>query len=109
MVATTGQCKEGIDIAYDGTWGYHPLLVSLANTQEPLFTVKRSGNRPSHEGAAPVFDLAIALCREAGFKDILLRGDTDFALTSSFDRWTAVCAPSRHHRGETCEATSSAA
>jgi hypothetical protein len=63
MVATTGECKQGIDIAYDGTWGYHPLLVSLANTQEPLFIVNRSGNRPSHEGAAAVFDLAVALCR----------------------------------------------
>lgn len=88
MVATTGECKQGIDIAYDGTWGYHPLLVSLANTQEPLFIVNRGGNRPSHEGAAPVFDLAIALCRDAGFRDVLLRGDTDFALTTSFDRWT---------------------
>jgi hypothetical protein len=88
LVATTGECKQGIDIAYDGTWGYHPLLVSLANTQEPLFIVNRSGNRPSHEGAAAVFDLAVALCRRAGFRDILLRGDTDFALTSSFDRWT---------------------
>jgi hypothetical protein len=89
LVPTTGECKQGIDIAYDGTWGYHPLLVSLANTQEPLFIVNRSGNRPSHEGAAPVFDLAIELCRRAGFKDVLLRGDTDFALTSSFDRWSA--------------------
>lgn len=88
LVPTTGECKQGIDIAYDGTWGYHPLLVSLANTQEPLFIVNRSGNRPSHEGAAPVFDLAVELCTRAGFKDILLRGDTDFALTNSFDRWS---------------------
>jgi len=88
LVPTTGECKQGMDIAYDGTWGYHPLLVSLANTQEPLFITNRSGNRPSHEGAAAVFDLAIALCTEAGFKDVLLRGDTDFSLTTSFDRWT---------------------
>jgi hypothetical protein len=88
MVPTTGECKQGIDIAYDGSWGYHPLLVSLGNTQEPLFIVNRSGNRPSHEGAAPVFDLAVDLCRDAGFQDVLLRGDTDFALTTSFDRWT---------------------
>jgi Transposase DDE domain group 1 len=88
MVATTGECKQGIDINHEGIWGYHPLLVSLANTQEPLFIVNRSGNRPSHEGAAAVFDLALDLCTEAGFKDILLRGDSDFSLTTSFDRWT---------------------
>lgn len=89
MVPTTGECKQGIDINHEGIWGYHPLLVSLANTQEPLFIVNRSGNRPSHEGAAAVYDLAIDLCTEAGFKDVLLRGDSDFSLTTSFDRWSA--------------------
>ena len=89
MVATTGACKQGIDINHEGVWGYHPLLVSLANTQEPLFVLNRSGNRPSHEGAEFVFDLAMDLCEKAGFEDILLRGDTDFSLTSCFDRWTA--------------------
>jgi hypothetical protein len=31
--------------------------------------------------------LAIDHCRTAGFRKILLRGDTDFALTENFDRW----------------------
>ncbi len=44
-------------------------------------------NRPSHEGAVDYFDRAIALCRQAGFKEIRLRGDTDYALTGQFDRW----------------------
>ena len=51
-LTTNAQCKEGIDINHKGKWGYHPLLVSLANTGEPLYIVNRSGNRPSHEGAA---------------------------------------------------------
>ena len=51
MTPTNGQCKRGMDIAYNGIWGYHPLIVSLANTREPLFVVNRSGNRPSHDEA----------------------------------------------------------
>ena len=87
IASTTGECKQGMDIAYNGTWGYHPLVISLANTQEPLFFVNRSGNRPSHEGAAARFDQAVDLCNRAGFKKIKLRGDTDFSQSAHLDRW----------------------
>jgi Transposase DDE domain group 1 len=87
LVGTDAECKQGVDIAYNGTWGYHPLLISLANTAEPLYLVNRSGNRPSYEGADEALDTMITLCRTAGFQRITLRGDTDFTQTKHLDRW----------------------
>ena len=90
LVETTGQCKQGMDIAYDGTWGYHPLVLSLANTGEVLWLLNRSGNRPSHEGAAAAVDRVAAVCVEAGFRHLLFRGDTDFSQSEHLDRWNAA-------------------
>lgn len=89
LVVTTGECKVGMDISYKGTWGYHPLLVTLAETGELLRVVNRSGNRPSHKGAAEEADGAIALCRHAGFRQIVLRGDTAFSQSEQLDAWDA--------------------
>ena len=62
-------------------------MVSLANTAEPLYLVNRSGNRPSHEQADVYLDKAADLCRQAGFRKITMRGDTDFTQTKHLDRW----------------------
>lgn len=87
LAPTTGLCKQGMDVSYNGVWGYHPLLLSLANTREPLYLVNRPGNRPSHDGAAEWMDRAIEQVK-GSFGRVCLRGDTDFSLTAHFDRWT---------------------
>jgi hypothetical protein len=89
LVPTDAECKQGVDLAYNGTWGYHPLVVSLANTGEVLSVVNRPGNRPSHEGAGAEVDRALRVCLAGGFRAVLLRGDTDFSQTSHLDRWTS--------------------
>jgi hypothetical protein len=88
IVETTGECKERADFSYKETFGYAPLVLSLANTQEVIYTVNRSANEPSHSGAVKWMDKSVVLARASGFGGVRLRGDTDFSLTTNFDRWT---------------------
>lgn len=87
IAETSGECKGGMDISYKGTWGYAPLIISLAHTSEELYLVNRSGNQTSADGAAGWMDRAIDLVGGV-FKKVWLRGDTDFSLTKNFDRWS---------------------
>ena len=86
MAPTEGECKAGMEISHKGIWGYHPLILSLANTKEVLYLINRPGNVPSHTGAAVYIDKAIDLVAPYA-RLVCLRGDTDFSLTKHFDRW----------------------
>ncbi len=63
--------------------------MTLANTGEVLSAANRPGNAPSHKGAAWYMDRAIDQVLAGGFERVRLRGDTDFSLTTNFDRWDA--------------------
>lgn len=87
---TWGECKQGMDISYNGQWGYHPLIISLSHTREPLYIVNRSGNAPSHLDSPFWIDKSLDLICDT-FKKVKLRGDTDFSLTGHFDKWDKRC------------------
>lgn len=87
VLETTGACKKDMDMSYNGKWGYHPLIVSLANTGEVLGILNRPGNWTSQQNSVGLIERGIALCRRAGFRRILLRGDSKFSQTEHFDRW----------------------
>ncbi len=87
IAETMAECKDGIGIAYNGVWGYAPLIVTLANTNEVLYLINRPGNRPSNDQAVEWMDRAVALVAPV-FQKVWLRGDTDFSLTENLDRWS---------------------
>jgi len=90
IAETTGECKQGMDISYNGIWGYAPLIISLDETREALYLINRSGNAPSHLDSAQWIDRSLDLVSDT-FKEVCIRGDTDFSLTTNFDKWNKRC------------------
>jgi hypothetical protein len=86
-----GDQKEGTDFTYKGSFGYHPLVISLAGTLECLRLVNRSGNTTSADGSeSHLRELFPMLGRH--FKQVIVRGDSAFAKQGIFD----VCEEAGH-------------
>jgi len=90
IAGTTGECKQGMDISYHGIWGYAPLIISLTQTREALYLINRPGNAPSHLDSAQWIDQSLDLVSDT-FREVWIRGDTDFSLTAHFDKWDRRC------------------
>ena len=72
-----GECKQGADFSYNGKWSYHPLLVTLAETNEPLRTINRPGNTARAEGAAEALHEVLPMVNRH-FGRVFVRGDSKF-------------------------------
>ena len=72
-----GECKQGADFTYNRKYGYHPLLVSLAETGECLRLINRPGNVSSAEGIEQEIEAVLPLVSEH-FDRVYLRGDSKF-------------------------------
>lgn len=79
-----GDQKEGTDFTYKGSFGYHPLVISLAETMECLRLVNRSGNTASADGSENHLRELFPMFGRR-FEQIIVRGDSAFAKQSIFD------------------------
>ena len=87
-----GDQKEGTDFTYKGSFGYHPLVISMAATMECLRLINRSGNEGSAVGSEThLGELFPMLGRR--FKQVIVRGDSAFAKQAIFD----ACEEAGHH------------
>lgn len=83
---TDAECMEGIGYSYKKLWGYHPLVLSLANTNQPLWIRNRPGNAASAEGAAEAFNIVSEHLLTV-YERLLFAGDTDFSQSAYLDGW----------------------
>lgn len=72
-----GHQKEGADFSYKGSWAYHPLVISLAGTNECLRLINRPGNVQSQDGSAEALDDLFPMLKRH-FHRVIVRGDSAF-------------------------------
>lgn len=85
MVETGGEKKQGIGMNYKKQWGYHPLAITRPTRASRCTWSTAAATAPATNTLQFLLDLAIDLCRQAGFRRIIVRGDTNFALTERLE------------------------
>ncbi len=83
-----GLKKGGADFTYKGGYGFHPLVISLAGTQEILRIANRSGNQASAADAETHLASVAPLLKER-FNRVIVRGDSAFSKQALFDECQA--------------------
>ncbi len=97
-----GSQKEGADFTYKGGYGFHPLAITLGETQEVLRLLNRWGNVTSADGAVAELDKVFPLLAKH-FQTIIVRGDAAFAQQEIFDiceeheQYFAVVSPQQRN------------
>jgi hypothetical protein len=84
-----GEKKEGIALSYNGKWGFAPLVITEVNTGTHLYLVNRSGNKTFDSKVSDWIDKSIETVKD-NFKNIYIRGDSEFCLTEDFDKWNKI-------------------
>lgn len=79
-----GAKKEGADFSYKGSWAYHPLLISLAGSNECLRLINRPGNVASSQDAESHLGAVFPLLKSR-FRRVIVRGDSAFFAQKIFD------------------------
>lgn len=77
ICAVHGEQKQGADFGYDGTYGYHPEMLSLAETGEWLDVVNRPCNEVSGDKAVYLLRRNLPQVQET-FHHVCVRGDTKY-------------------------------
>jgi hypothetical protein len=72
-----GECKQGAAFSYKKTWSYHPLLISVAETNECLRLRNRPGNVGSADGVEEALEPCLGRLGEQ-FDRVVVRGDSAF-------------------------------
>jgi hypothetical protein len=79
-----GDQRECADLSYKGTFGFHPLLLTLGRTGELVSIINRPGNAHTAEGVVTELERHIPRVMKRA-KRVIVRGDSGFFSSDIFE------------------------